>query len=180
MSRAGDVLEDRDSLYEIVNGERVEKAMGTYENVLAGNLYAALHGWLVNNPIGRATIEVMFDIPNRNHDLRPDVAFVSFDRWPQSRGIPRANAWPVVPDLAVEVVSPTDDMQDVFERVGTFFDIGVRAVWLVVPGRDIVFVHSALLDARLIGRGGALADDAVLPGFRLPVADLFPPPDATP
>lgn len=171
------VLDEPDSLYEIINGERVVKPMSTYENVLAGELFRHLAPYVATSGLGRATVEVMFDLPNLDHDLRPDVAFISFDRWPQTRGIPRSNAWPVVPDLAVEVVSPNDDMRNVIERVGTYFDVGVRLVWLVVPGRDLVYVHTSLTQVRMLARGEDLTGDPVVPGFRLPLANLFPPPD---
>ena len=168
---------DADSLYEIVNGEYMEKVTSAYENVLAGDLFGYIRLWAGANDAGRATVEVMFDLPDQNHDLRPDVAFVSFDRWPRERGIPRTNAWAVVPDLAVEVVSPNDDMRTVVERVGVYFDAGVRSVWLVVPGRDLVYIHSSLTGVRVLSRGDHVTDP-VVPGFRLPLADLFPPPDA--
>jgi Uma2 family endonuclease len=177
LTTAPEAVGDEDALYEIVNGEKVAKRMSTYENVLAGELHGFLREYVRANRLGRAVVEVMFDLPDQAHDLRPDVAFVSYDRWPQARGIPRTNAWPVVPDLAVEVVSPNDDMRDVIDRVGTYFDAGARMVWLVVPGRDLVYVHTSLTQVRMLARGDELTGDPVVPGFRMPVADLFPPAD---
>ena len=51
-----------------------------------------------------------------NLQRRPDAAFVSFDRWPKAWRIPQANAWDVVPDLAVEVVSPTNLAEEIPTR----------------------------------------------------------------
>ena len=166
-----------DELYEMVNGERVVKLMGTYENMLAGVLFNALCNHANTNQLGRATIEVLFDLPNLDADLRPDVGFVSFARWPQTRRPPRANAWPVVPELAAEVVSPNDDVDDVMEKVEDYFRAGVQAVWLVLPRQERVYVYASPTDVRILARGDDLTGDPVVPGFRLAVNDLFPPPD---
>jgi Uma2 family endonuclease len=166
-----------DDLYEVINGEKVVKPMSTYENVLAGVLFARLFAHAETTRSGRAVIEVMFDLPDLPNDRRPDVGFVSFDRWPQTRGIPTTNAWAVVPDLAVEVVSPNDDLRDVLEAVGEYFQSGVRMVWLVVPGEEVVYRYTSRTEVRILSRAEELTGEPVLPGFRLPLADLFPPPD---
>ena len=168
---------DDGELYEIVNGKRVIKRMGTYENVLAGVLFSELCNHVNANRLGRATIEVLFDLPDVDNNRRPDVAFVSFARWPQNRRPPRANAWPVVPELAAEVVSPTDDVDDVMEKVEEYFRAGVRVVWLVLPRQERVYVYASPTEVRILARGDELTGDPVVPGFRLAVNDLFPPPD---
>jgi Uma2 family endonuclease len=169
-----------DDLYEVMNGEKVIKPMSTYENVLAGNLFAHLHAHAVSNRLGRAVIEVLFDLPDMPNDRRPDVAFVSYDRWPESRGIPESNAWPVVPDLAIEVVSPHDDFREVLEKVAEYFQCGVRMVWLVVPGEAVVYRYTARTDVRVLSHTDELSGDPVIPGFRHSVASLFPRADTTP
>ena len=168
---------EADELYEVVNGERVVKLMGTYENILAGVLFNALCNHANANQLGRATIEVLFDLPGAATDRRPDVGFVSFHRWPRTRRPPRANAWPVVPELAAEVVSPTDDVDEVMEKVEEYFRAGVRVVWLVLPRQERVYVYTSPTDVCILARGDDLTGDPVVPGFRLAVTDLFPPPD---
>jgi Uma2 family endonuclease len=169
---------DADVLYEVVDGEKVVKRMSTYENVLAGVLFAHLHGHAVTNGLGRATIEVMFDLPNLPNDRRPDVAFVSYSRWPLDRRPPAVDAWPVVPELAAEVVSPTDDMTDVMEKVEDYFRSGVSVVWLVLPQQERVYVYTTPTAVRVLSRTDELTGNPAIPGFRLPLAELFPPPDA--
>ena len=169
---------DDGELYEIVNGKRVIKRMGTYENVLAGELHGHLRDYVRTNCLGRATIEVLFDLPGLTNDRRPDVSFVSFERWPESRGIPQTNAWPVVPDLAVEVVSPNDDFRALLGRVSEYFRAGVRMVWLIVPDEEVIYGYTSRTAVRIFARNDELTGDPVLPGFRLPVSGLFPPPYA--
>jgi Uma2 family endonuclease len=172
-----EVISDADALYEVVNGQRVVKPMSTYENVLGGELHGFLRDYARANNLGRATVEVMFDLPNVDSDRRPDVAFVSFSRWPQNRRPPSTHAWAVVPELAAEVVSPTDDMADVMEKVDEYFRVGVTLVWLILPQQERVYVYTSPIAVRVLSRTDELTGDPVLPGFRLPLAELFPPPD---
>lgn len=169
-----------DELYEVVNGEKVVKPMSTYENVLAVELCGFLRDHVRANNLGRAVTEVLFDLPNVNNDRRPDVAFVSASRWPLNRRVPRTNAWAVVPEIAAEVVSPTDDMEQVMERVEEYFRAGVPLVWLVLPAQERVYIYTSPTAVRILSRADELTGDPVLPAFRLPLADLFPPPDEAP
>lgn len=164
-------------LFEVVNGEKVPKPVSNYENVMAGVLFARLEAHATANGIGRAVIEVMFDLPNVNNDRRPDVAFVSAARWPLTRRVPRTQAWAVVPELAAEVVSPTDDMEDVMGKVEEYFRAGASVVWLVLPAQERVYVYTSPTTVRILSRDEELTGEPVLPGFRLHLADLFPPPD---
>lgn len=164
-------------LYEVVNGVRVVKLRGVYETVLAADLFHYVSRYAATNRLDRATAQALFDQPNVDDDRRPDVAFVSFARWPQNRRPLRANAWPVVPELAAEVVSPTDDVDDVMEKVVEYFRAGVRVVWLVLPRQERVYVYTSPTDVRILARSDELTGDPVLPGFRLALNDLFPPPD---
>lgn len=165
-----------DVLFEVVNGERVEKPIGVFEQYLAGILYFRLGEFCQANPIGRALVETTFAIPGRGNDRKPDVAFVSYQTWPKSRPIPRVNAWPVAPDLAVEVVSPTDRMLDVFDKMHEYFRGGVKAVWLVLPNVDQVHCYTSPTAVRIFARTDDLTADPLFSGFRLPLSDLFPEP----
>ena len=171
---------DEDGLFEVVRGVRVEKTMGLIENVIAGTLHGYLAPFCRANPVGHAVIETMFAIPGSGNDRKPDVAFVSFGRWPQARPIPRVNAWAVAPDLAVEVISPTDKMFEVFEKLHEYFAGGVRQVWHVLSHVEQVHVWDSPTSVRVLTRADELTGDPVVPGFRLPVADLFPPSAPTP
>jgi Uma2 family endonuclease len=168
---------DPDSLYEVVFGRKVVKPMGTYENVLAGLLFNTLCNHVAAHGLGRAVIDVLFDLPTVENDRRPAVAFVSFTRWPANRRPPSVNAWPMVPELAAEVVSPTDHLVDVIEKVDEYFRAGVGMVWLVLPRQERVYTYTSPTSLRILSRGDDLTADPVVPGFRVRLADLFPPPD---
>ena len=173
-----------DVLYEVVDGVYVEKPMGLIENAIANILVERLRPFCRDNRLGLAVMEVLFEIPGSNNDRKPDVAFVSFARWAADRPLPRVNAWPVAPDLAVEVVSPTDKAFDIISKVHEYFAGGVRQVWHVYSHTEQVFVFDSPTRVRVLGRGDELTAEPVVPGFRMPMADLFPlvepPPPAAP
>jgi Uma2 family endonuclease len=109
--------------------------------------------------------------PDRQTVLAPDVAFVSADRVPQ--GEERDHFPRLAPDLAVEVLSPSDRMSEVLAKVAMYLEAEVGLVWLVDPRRQTVTVFRPdatpeKLDATMTIDGGD-----VLPGFSTPVAAMF-------
>jgi Uma2 family endonuclease len=98
----------------------------------------------------------------------PDVAWVA-----AHHGRPDARAWRGAPDLAVEIVSPSDRYSDVQEKVGQYLAAGVRLVWVVDPATRQVTAHGSPDEIRLVRNDGVLEGGEVLPGFRLAVAELF-------
>src|SRR4051812_12219245 len=106
----GDAPPPDDRFYEIVRGERVEKPpMGTYQILVGSILMGHLAPFARVNRLGRVVSEMLFKI-NKAGDpqRRPDVAYVSYERWPRDRKVSSENSWDVVPDLFVEVVSPSN------------------------------------------------------------------------
>jgi len=77
-------------------------------------------------------------------------------------------------DLAVEVVSPTDRAEDVMEKVLEYFQAGVELVWIIYPRLQLVYVYESLIKVRGLTAADTLDGGNVLPGFRTPVAALFP------
>jgi Uma2 family endonuclease len=165
---AGDVL------YEVIDGRVVEKPMGAYEALIATTLAAFLHQAGGANPAGRVVTEALFKLdPDRNRKRRPDVAFVSHERWPRRRPVPQAEAWEVVPELAVEVVSPSDLAVEVVAKIDEYFGAGVRLVWVIYPVQQLVYVYRSPTDVRILQSGNDLECGDAIPGFRLPVLALF-------
>jgi Uma2 family endonuclease len=164
----------------VVKGVRVEKPMGLVENLIANILLGRLGPFCRDNRLGLAVMEVLFEIPGSGNDRKPDVAFVSFGRWAADRPVPRVNAWPVAPDLAVEVISPTDKAFDVIEKVQEYFAGGVRQVWHIYSHIEQVFVFTSPAQVRILTRADELTGDPVILGFKMPMAELFPAVAPTP
>jgi Uma2 family endonuclease len=178
---AGD---DSESLYEVIDGERVEKPPLSANAVnLASLLVILVGGFARAHRVGRVVSEGLFRFPlgRRHRDGRPDVAFVSFDRWPADRPPPIGAPWPVVPDLAIEVLSPSILYREVTAKIREYFRAGVRLVWVVDPEAHQVSVFTAPREVQILAAPGELTGDPVLPELRLSLAELFadtpPPPD---
>lgn len=101
----------------------------------------------------------------------PDIGFISADRLPLGGRITTYSD--VVPELVVEVVSPNDDQDNVFNKARMWLSFGVRLVWVVQPETRSVEVHQSGAAVALIGEDGELDGLDVLPGFSCPVASIF-------
>lgn len=101
----------------------------------------------------------------------PHVAFVRAERLPPQDQ--RIGFSPVIPDLAVEVVSPSDRQSKVDDTVEQYLAAGVPLVWVWYPRTRTVVVHRPGQEARTFGLGDVLDGEDVVPGFRLPVTDIF-------
>lgn len=101
----------------------------------------------------------------------PDIAFISAKRMPLSERVSGYSE--IVPDLVVEIVSPSDDSEDVFNKARMWLSYGVRLVWVVHPETRSVDVHRSAEPVEVIGEGGALDGLDVLPGFRCSVGAIF-------
>jgi Uma2 family endonuclease len=169
------LAKDDDALYEIIDGQRVElPPMSAYSAVLASWLVARLDVFADGDNLGRAVCEVLFHLPlNGDRNRRPDGAFVSFQRWPRNRRIPPQHAWDVVPNLAIEVVSPTEFAEELLLKIDEYFRAGVQLVWVVYPQQALVYVYESMTRIRGLTRTDELDGGSVIPGFRLPLATLF-------
>jgi len=163
-----------DMLYEVVDGQVVEKTMGAFETGIASLLDQILGSFARANRLGRFFGEMLFRIDiGQDLQRRPDVAFVSHARWPYNRRVPDVPVWDMVPDLAIEVISPSDMMSAVLRKVHDYFKAGVTRVWVVYPEQAEVYIYSTPQQVQVVGVGQELDGGDLLPGFRLPVAVLF-------
>ena len=101
----------------------------------------------------------------------PDAAFVAAARIPAT-GIPKTY-WPFAPDLAVEVVSPSDRLTDIHIKIAEYFAAGTRLVWIVEPSTEAVHAYRSPHDVRVLRGDDELSGEDVLPGFRCVVKRLF-------
>ena len=135
---------ESDLLYEVVDGHIVDKKpMGAYETLIGSFLNTCLDGFARANDCGRAVGEMLFDFSAGLSQRRPDVAYVSYDRWPRHRRVPRTQAWAVVPELAVEVISARNTFEEVVSKVHEYFHAGVQHVWVVAPPQQQVYVYQS-------------------------------------
>jgi Uma2 family endonuclease len=176
-----DEFDNRDN-YEIVDGVLVElPPMSVDSQVLASRLARHLGNYGAAQNIGEACTEVLFKLPlKKDRNRKPDVAFVSYAKWPKDHPLPDTNAWDVLPDLCAEVVSPNDTGDEIETKVDEYLRAGVPLVWVVYPRQERVYVYESASQVRRLTRADTLVGGPVLPGFTLPLAELFPPPPSPP
>jgi Uma2 family endonuclease len=102
----------------------------------------------------------------------PDVAFISWARLPGGR-VPDAAIPRLAPDLAVEVLSRSNTPSEMRGKREEYFAAGVALVWMVDPDERSVTVYTSPEDSVSCGASDALGGGTVLPGFFLPLGDLF-------
>ena len=166
---------ESDIPYEVINGEIVElPPMGIFEGLIASLLDRQLQCYMATQGSGWIVTEILFHFSRTvGNKRRPDLAYVSYDRWPMEKPVPRGDDWDVVPNLAVEVISPTNPAHEVVDKIADYFQAGVERVWVVYPLQRQIYVYSSPTDVRVIAEDGKLADEALLPGFGLSLSALF-------
>jgi Uma2 family endonuclease len=157
---------------ELVEGVLVEKTMGLQESSLAVFLAGILNLFVIPRNLGKVTgadgtIQLVTDLVRI-----PDVAFFSWDRLP-NRQMPKGPVPLVVPNLAIEVLSKGNTPKEMAIKREEYFNAGVELVWEVDPRKRSVVVFSSLKDSTTLTIDDALDGGAVLPGFALPLKDLF-------
>lgn len=107
----------------------------------------------------------------------PDAAFVSNERLQEVRertGQTRFPSFlPVAPDLAAEVVSPSDRADDISSKIADYFEFGTRLVWFFYPSQRAVHVFTSPTQVRILTEADTLDGGDVLPGFSCSVRDIF-------
>ena len=164
-----------DRFYEVVDGRTVElPPMGVYESETAFLLAFALEQVAKAQKLGRIVVELLFRIdPSRNLKRRPDLAFVSAEKWPLDKRVPKGEAWDMVPDLAVEVVSESNTANEIGLKLAEYFKSGSKQVWVVYPELKQVYVYSTLITVRILTESDELDGGDLIAGFRLPLSQLF-------
>lgn len=99
-----------------------------------------------------------------------DILYISNERYVKNTTGSYLN---VIPDLTVEVMSPSDAWPDVQEKLEEYFEAGVRLCWVVHPRSKKIYVYRSVTDVRILTERDDLTGDDVLPGFSIKVADLF-------
>ena len=164
-------------LFELVDGQLLEKRMGMDSTTVVGEVTGQL--WHYNRlaRAGHVMPEQSYQAFPRSPGQvrRPDVSFLSNGRVP----LPRPSGHlPIRPDLAVEVVSPTDNAYELQDKLADYRSADVPLVWVVWPHVQLVQQHRPNQPIVEFRPGDTLTGGDVLPGLAVAVADLFPAPPA--
>ncbi|MFW6207049.1 MAG: Uma2 family endonuclease [Gemmatimonadota bacterium] len=149
-----------------------EPAPGPRHGHLTGRLYRALAAFAEDEGLGLVFVDTAFVLSSAEGIVRaPDVAFVSSERVPPQGVTDRF--WELAPDVAVEVVSPSNTVSAMQRKALEYLDAGAPLVWIVDPAERTATVHRGRDDIRILAEADALEGGEALPGFRLALADLF-------
>lgn len=159
---------------ELVAGRIVKTAPPGFDHgEIEGNGAAMIRQYARANKLGRVAVGEVGIYVSRNPDTvrGVDIAFISNERYAQRD--PTLAFLDVAPDLIVEVLSPSNRISEIIEKLREYFAVGVRLVWLVDPDVKRVYAYRSLTDFRLFEAHDQLPGDDVLPGFSMPVAKFF-------
>jgi Uma2 family endonuclease len=163
-----------DAPYELWEGVLKEVSPSSFKpGVVAARVVGVLINYVDAHNLGYVSTAESGYILNTNPFtvVAPDVAFVRGDRYPG--GLPESGFSPLPPDLAVEVISPTDRKSDIAQKQALYAKAGVPLVWWVDPERKTVTVYRLGQEPEIIDSVGVLDGGDVLPGFELKVQSIF-------
>jgi Uma2 family endonuclease len=158
---------------ELIEGELVMTSPAGFDHGgIAGNIAMALGGFVKPHSLGTiVTAETGFQIAHNPDTVRaPDVAFVRANRIPRG-GVKGFFQGP--PDLAVEIVSPSDRASEVAAKAKDWLQAGCLLVWVVDPETRSVSVYRRGGEITLLGEADTPTGDDVLPGFAVAVREIF-------
>ena len=157
--------------YELIGGEITMAPAGMYHELIAGELFYRLKIYLSQNRLGQLyTSSAGFKLTNQDL-LSPDVSFVSNARLPGGRTPIGFGTF--APDLAVEIVSPSDSLFDVEAKADLYLQNGTRMVWVINPRSRRATIYRPAQRIRVIQDDEALDGEDVLPGFSVTLADVL-------
>jgi Uma2 family endonuclease len=166
------LVEPRKRICELIDGVLVEKAVGGRESLLASFLSRRMGEVVDRDGLGVILGEAGFFRLEGKQLRAPDVSFIP---WSELGGeeIPEEAYWSVAPALAVEVLSRDNTVAEIDRKIVEFFAAGTKLFWVIDPSDRVARVYTSPKRFKLLYESGVLDGGKVLPGFKLPLADLF-------
>ena len=158
--------------YELVRGELVKMPpAGAMHGSIESEFNFHLRSYVKSSRLGEVFgSDTGFQLAP-DHVLAPDASFVSQSRIPAS-GLPE-RFFPGAPDLAVEVISPSERERHISEKIDDYLQYGCKMVVVIRPRTRRVEVHTPNRDVQILESGDVLDGGDAVPGWQLPVNDIF-------
>ncbi|MCS7273729.1 MAG: Uma2 family endonuclease [Fimbriimonadales bacterium] len=162
-------LPDDGRKYELVNGRLQVVPTGARHGWIGLKLAAKVYAVL---PDTMRAFDSSTGFRMASGNIRsPDLSVMSISRLPAGE-IPTGFA-DGAPDLAIEIVSPSENLSDLLQKVGEYFESGAREVWLLFPERKQVYRLRAPLEVEVLNENDVLTGGELLPEFKVRVGELF-------
>ena len=158
--------------HELIRGELYPiMPAGTLHGVITSRLSAYLSFFVMENNLGEITAaESGFKLVNQSN-VGADIGFIGKEKLAKF-GIPDS-FFPTAPDLAVEVISPSNSSEEISTKVEDYLSSGSRLVWIVYPKRKVVVVYRQTNTVSFLHETDELDGEDVLPDFKLPITKIF-------
>jgi Uma2 family endonuclease len=169
-----DALPEKEGIkYELNEGELITMATSPrlLHNRVRDRVGRHLGSFAEEHQLGEVTWETDFGLSEDVVRI-PDIAFIRAERLP---GIDPRKRIEGAPDLAVEVVSPTDDPEDLVLKIQQYLNSGARAVWVLYPEARLAYIYKPGERPEVRDPHQSLDDPELLPGFSLPLSQVFAP-----
>lgn len=141
--------------------------------IIAGRIAGLLAFFLMQNNLGEVlTAETGFKLFVNERTVRvPDVAFLSKEKIANVEDF--SKFYDGTPDLAVEVISPSESYDEVQEKLEDYLAAGVKMVWIVRPKQKTVTVYRSIFDFKTYDENEEITGENVLPDFKCKLSDIF-------
>jgi Uma2 family endonuclease len=163
--------DDGSFLYELDRGRLIDLCPASaYASLVAGTVLIELGSYVKQHGLGVCFgADGGFKLASDPDTVRAtDVSFVRAERIPGG-GIPRQGYWSGAPDLAVEVLSPSNRPGELWRRIGDLLNAGTRLIWVIDPEQRRAVVIRPGNEIELLAEDGVLDGETAVPGFALPL-----------
>jgi Uma2 family endonuclease len=158
--------------YGVMKGVLIMSPTGIEHEYIGVRLISSLDSFVREHKLGIVVgSSAGFWMKNRDF-LSPDVSFIGRERLKGDKRPPK-KFFNGAPDLAVEVLSPSDTVEMLHDKIIDYFENGSRLVWVVNPEEKVVLIYHSPQPDQLLREGDAISGEDVIPGFSTPVSDLF-------
>lgn len=162
-----------DGRYELVNGELVDMGNSGMEHGEIGSfLGGSLSLYVRSNKLGVVCDSSTAFTLKTGNKRSPDVSFIAKKRLQGLKRLPRGY-FQGSPDLAVEILSPTNTVEEIHDKIVEYFENETCLVWVIHPDEQYVLVYHAPSPDGFLRVGDRLDGEDIVPGFTIPVAELF-------
>ncbi|HEY0376729.1 MAG TPA: Uma2 family endonuclease [Pyrinomonadaceae bacterium] len=170
-------LPDDGNKYEVMKGELVVSPAGIEHEEIGVRLIVALAGFVRKQKLGvvcgsSAGYWMHPEGSQPRNFLSPDVSFIAKERLGGAKRAPK-KFFDGAPDLVVEILSPSDTVERLHDKIVDYFENGARLLWVVNPEEQFVPVYHSSQPDQLLRGADTLSGEQIIPGFTLPVSELF-------
>ncbi len=146
---------------------------GSETGRLNGNLFAQVWNWNRQTKLGEVFDSSTGFRLSSGAIRSPDVSWIALERWNSlSEGQKRGFA-PIDPDLVIELISPTDNLEDLQQKMSEYISCGVKLGWLINPDAKEVEIYRVGQNKQVINNPSSLSGEELLPGLTVDLADIF-------